>query len=262
MAIAGILYAAFGLFPILAVSAICFAITAAMDLLIRIPYKKQESTGNLVQIVKSDMSLSAQFIVKEKPVLAKGTVIIFFMQMTLIPMLFVGIPVLITQNLGMGMDYVGASLSISMAGGILGGLIAGMLGARLTIKKVPIFLLLSGTVIIPIGLIFLFDTSAFFTFAIITAAATLTFAAIQIAQIQFMAFLQGETPTELIGKVMSIIVILPFIASAFGIFIYGVLFELFETLPWIVIFATVFMVIMIAAYSHKHLRNIPAASPQ
>jgi len=251
MAIAGILYASFGLFPILAVSAVCFAITAVMDLLIRIPYRKQESPGNLVELVKGDIAQSARFMMKEKPVLIKLAVVVFFLQVTLIPMIIVGIPVLITLNLGMGMQFVGASQSIMMLGGIAGGIIAGALGTRLSIKDAPLMLLISGLSIVPIGMVFLFSTPAFFSFVLITAATAFSFASMQIANIQFMTYIQVETPTELIGKVMSLIVILPFIASAIGSLIYGVFFEQFEALPWVVVFITVFFSAAIALYAYK-----------
>jgi len=75
LAIAGFLYARFGLFPILLVSAVCFAVTAFMDLLIRIPYKKQPPAESVAQLVKSDLSQAARFAFKENPMLIKIIVI-------------------------------------------------------------------------------------------------------------------------------------------------------------------------------------------
>ena len=256
MAIAGILYASFGLFPILAVSAVCFAITAVMDLFIRIPYKKQEIAGsrspkNLFQIAKSDVVLAAKFIVKDKPVLARSGMIVFYMQISLVSMFLVGIPVMITQILGLGMELVGISQSIMFAGGLLGGIIAGTLGTRLTIKAAPFLLMLVAVLVIPMGLVFLFEMPALQAYIIITAASALTLVSIQVASIQMMAFVQRETPTELTGKVMSLLVILPFVANALGQLIYGVFFEQFYTLPWIVVFVTVVFSAAIAFYSRS-----------
>ena len=256
IAIAGVLYARFGLFPILAVSAICFAITAAMDLLIRIPFKKQESHDSLVKMVKSDMSLSAKFMVKEKPVIAKCAFIAFLMQVSLASMLVVGIPVLITQHLNKGMDLVGYSQSIMMVGGLAGAIIASSLGAKLTIGKMPLMLLFGSLAVMPIGLIFMFELPAMLTYIIMTAACALAMCALQIAQIQFFAFIQEETPSELTGKVMSLIVMMPFVASALGYLIYGVLFEQFKTLPWVVIFITIFISAMIAAYARGQFKTV------
>jgi MFS family permease len=64
MAIAGMLFARFGIMPILVVSAVCFAITAVMDLLIRIPFKKQEATGGMFKIVKPQRAAKVRFAYK------------------------------------------------------------------------------------------------------------------------------------------------------------------------------------------------------
>ena len=251
MAIAGILYASFGLFPILAVSVICFAITAVMDLLIRIPYTKQSTHENLVQLVKNDIILSVRYIVKEKPSLAKTAIIIFLVQVSILPLLIVGIPVLITQNLELGMDLVGISQSIMMAGGFVGAIIASTFGAKLTIKNTYLLLLIGSIAIIPAGIVFLFETTPFTSYIIITAASALTLGVIQIAGIQIMAFVQGVTPTELTGKVMSLLVILPFVANGLGSLIYGVLFEHFEKQPWVVVFVTVIVSVIVAVNTGK-----------
>jgi MFS family permease len=161
----------------------------------------------------------------------------------------------------MDMNMVGYSSSFMMAGGLVGGIIGGTLGAKLTIKSAAFMLGLGGIAIIPIGLVFVFDTPAMTAFVVITAASALSVGAIQLANIQFMAFIQGETGTELIGKVMSLIVILPFVASGIGSLIYGVLFEQLETMPWAVVFGTVLIAVLVAFYARKLFRGFtPAAS--
>ena len=261
MAIAGGLYDRFGLFPILVASAVCFAITAVMDLLIRIPYKKQESSNSFAGMVKNDLSLSGKFIMKDKPILARCAFIVFLMQIMVIPMLLVGVPVLITQNLGYGMDLVGISSSIMMAGGLIGSIVAGVLGARLSIRKAPLILTAGSLAITPIGLVFLFEVPVFISYIVITAATALCLGIVQMAGILFMAFVQGEVPSKLIGKVMSLLVILPFVANGAGSFMYGLLFEWFESLPWIVVFGTVVASVMVALYAKCQLRNAPIVLP-
>jgi len=252
MAMAGIFYAKFGLFPILLVSAICFAVTAVMDLLIRIPYKKPTNSGSIVQIVKSDMADAFKFLLKEKPILTKMSLIVFIVQVSLASMIMVGLPVLITQHLGFGMNYVGISQAIMMVGSIFGGVLAGAMGTRLTGNKLPWLILIAGLTIIPVGLVFLFDVPAFIAYIIITAVCVLTFGAIQMGSILYFTIVQAETPTELTGKVMSLILIMPFLASAIGQLIYGVFFEQFKHLPWVVVFIAVAVSSMVALRSRKY----------
>jgi MFS family permease len=80
--------------------------------------------------------------------------------------------------------------------------------------------------------------------------------ALQIGSIQIIAFIQGETPTALIGKVMSLVVMLPFLANALGQLLYGVLYEQFEKIPWLVIFATVVIAVAVSLYIRKYFRNV------
>jgi len=255
-AVAGILFGRFGLTPILLISAICFGITAIMDLLIRIPFKKQSSPGSIAKMVIGDMSLSFRFIVKEKPILARSTGIMFFVQLSLLSLLLVGLPVLITQHLGMSMAMVGINQSVMMVGGLLGGITAGALGTRLTVRKLHLPLLAVGLFLLPMGLVFMFDIPAFMIYVIITAMSALVLVAAQMASIPLIAFIQKETPTELIGKVMSIMMILPFLASALGMLFFGVLFDWLAGLPWIIVFAVALASFVIAVYTRGQFRKV------
>jgi MFS family permease len=261
MAIAGMLYARFGLLPILIVAAICFAITAVMDLLIRIPYKKPDNTGSMTQIVKDDMSKAFKYVMKENPIISKVAFIAFYLQLTLIPMIIVGVPVLITQYLGFGMNYVGYSQSIMMVGGLIGGIITGALSTRLTMKGLPFRAFIASILFCLISLPFLFPTSEFTAFVIITATTTIAFAIIQTCNIPLFAFIQAKTPPELIGKVMSLFVILPFVASAIGAMLYGILYEQFYSIPWAVIIGTFFITIFIIIYAFVQFKNVKEDVP-
>jgi len=252
MAIAGILFAEFGLFPILAVSAVCFAITAVMDLFIRVPFKPQDSSGGIIKIVKGDMRQSAQFMMK-KTIILKCAAIAFLISVTLMSMIMVGIPVFVTQYLDMGMEFVGVSQSVMMAGGIVGGIVTGMLGSKLKISNTYLPIMISGLAMLPIGLAFLLNLPSFVIYVVLTAACALALAALTVANIQVVSLIQKETPTELTGKVMSIVVMLPFLANALGQFVYGFIFEYFTTVPYLIVFVTVAMVVVIAMFTRKSI---------
>jgi len=255
-AAAGILYGRFGLFPILVISIFCFAITAVMDLLINIPYKKQENKENIYQMIKSDMSQALQFATKENPIIVKCIIVVFILTITMASLLIVGLPVLITQNLGMTMDMVGVNGSIMMVGGLIGGIIAGALGSKLTMQKIHLPLLFSCISIIPMGLVFLFDTSTLITYIVITVAGAFTLMGFQVFTIHLIAYIQGETPSELIGKVMSILLIFPFLANAVGQFIFGIIFEQFGETPWVIIFLAIILSVIVVLYYRKYFKTI------
>ncbi|MCL2412378.1 MAG: MFS transporter, partial [Treponema sp.] len=242
LSVAGILYGRFGLFPILIASAICFAVTAIMDLFIRIPYKKQAASGTIAQIIKADMHESIRFAVKEKPILAKTAVIAFLIVMFLTAILLVGFPVLITQHLGLNMELVGINQSIIMLGGLFGGITAGIMGSKLTMSKSFTFVAISSIYIISIGLVVLLDVPSIPAYIIMTAAGTLVMIKVQLFNTAAITFVQKETPSELVGKVLSMLMILPFLANAFGMLIFGALLEQFASITWIIIFVNAFFI--------------------
>jgi len=190
---------------------------------------------------------------KDKPILIKSVVMFFFLILLLTSILMVGVPVLIKQHLHMGMEYVGISQSIMMVGGLVGGIIAGAMGTRLTIKNSLMIVAAGSLFIVMMGLIFLFETPAFPAYIILTAASALLFVTIQIFNIAAITFVQAETPTTLLGKVMSIIMILPFLAQGIGQVFYGALFEQLARVPWIIAFATAFLSAVIALFSRRVL---------
>ena len=254
-AVAGILLGAFGLFPILMISAVCFAFTAIMDLFIRIPYKKQSTSGSVIQIVKGDISQAYRFVVKEKPILAKYAIILFLFTMTLISMFLVGLPVLITQFLGMSMEYAGISKGIAVFGLLVGSIVTGTLGERITITKGHLPLIVCSMLAIPMGVIFLLDISNFTAYVMITVISAFLMMIWPFFNIPLMAFMQKITPTELVGKVFSFLSVLPFLAMGLGQVIFGVLFEQFSETPWFVIFANVVVATIIALFSHRHFKE-------
>jgi MFS family permease len=256
MAIAGFLYARFGLFPILSASAVCFAVTAIMDLLIRIPYKKQPPAGSVTELVKRDLSQAARFTFIENPILAKISVVVFLVVILLAALLIVGLPILIIQYLNMNESMVGINQSIVMVGGIIGSIIAGALGERLTIRKIPLIVMLGSLPLIFMGLVFLLDVTPVTVYVIITATGALAVCTTQLFSVTAITYVQRVTSPELIGKVMSMLMMIPFIANAVGAVLFGVLFEWFAEYPWIIIFAAAFLSIAVALFSRKSFTEI------
>jgi MFS family permease len=252
MAVAGILYDRFGLFPILIGCAVCFIVTAIVDLFIRIPYVKQKNTGSILQIVKGDMAQSLRFMLKEKPTISRCIIPIFLMELVFGSMIMIGLPVLITVHLGMSMTHVGVALAIMMFGGVLGAIVAGGLGTHLNIPKGFAFVIIGILCSIPMGLVFLLDAPQTLSYVVIVTAGTVFIFAGKVFSIAVMTYIQGETPPELIGKVLSVLMVVPFIGQSIGYPLQGRLFQEFSAAPWYVVFGAtaVMMVVAVAAYRY------------
>ena len=256
-AVAGILLGRFGISSIIAIGAIFFAVTTLVDLFIRIPHKKQDAPeGGIWQAVKADVSRAIRFVVKEKPAIARCFAAIFLPGIAINGTLIVGLQVLITQHLGMGTERVGLSQSIIAVGILVGSIIVGSLGSRLKLKQAPLYMLLCCIFIAPIGLVFLFELPASAAYVIITATSAVTFAILQPLIISAFAFVQAETPIEVMGKVVSLFTMIPALAGAVGALIFGRLFGIFAESPYIVIFIAVAIVFVSAILARILFRKI------
>jgi len=70
-----------------------------------------------------------------------------------------------------------------------------------------------------------------------------------------ITLIQGETPPELIGKVLAALMVLPFIGQSIGYPLQGRLFEQFATSPWLVVFGSVFIMMITAVVSYKYFKT-------
>ncbi|MCL2599840.1 MAG: MFS transporter [Treponema sp.] len=254
--VGGILYAAFGLSPILAASFAIFVIAAVMDLFIRIPYKKQKAQGSVARMLKTDLSRCAGFAAREKPIIGKVCFVMFMFGIPSIAMIIVGLPVLITQTLDMYLGLLGISQGIMMGGGLLGGILAGTLEKKLTIRKAHWLLAACSVSIAPIGLVLLLGAPTNIAYVVITVSGALIMLTMQIVTIQILAFIQLETPKELVGKIIAVAMALMLGSYPAGQLFFGVLLERFYASPWLVMFVAVFMSGLIAVYSRRHFREI------
>ncbi|MCL2865018.1 MAG: MFS transporter [Lachnospiraceae bacterium] len=256
-AIGGVLFASFGIMPLLYVSSICFALAATMEIFIRIPSTKQKAFAHIGNMVKSDLKDSFHFITKKKPLLLKLVGIICVLSMLISPILLVGLPVLITQNLGLDSQFFGYAKAVSMVGGLVGGLLAGSLGKKLGIQKSHITLLITGLSLFPIGLAFLLNLPTFTTYIIILIFTTITMAGSTLFNIQLFSYIQLQTPVEVLGKIIALITALAMSAQPLGFLLYGFLFEVLAHIPWVIIFGALAVGIVVIVYATKTFQDLP-----
>jgi len=255
--IGSILYVAVGLSPVLIGSAALFATTAIVDLFIRIPFQKQAQHSGIAQMLKSDLSRAVRFGVKEMPILGKVTLIMFLFSISSVAMIIVGLPVLVTQTLGLYMELLGISQGIMMGGGVLGGIIAGSFEKRITIKQAHWLLAICALSTVPMGLVFLLGAPVFAAYVVITLSCAVIMLTTQVVFIQILAFVQIKTPAEFVGKAVAVVMAFSFVSYPIGQLLFGVLLERFSALPWLSMFVAAIMSSAIAVWSRKSFRGIP-----
>ena len=253
----GILLVEFGLTALLVVGGVCFALAATMELFICIPKVKQETTGSLIKIIIGDLGDGLRFAIKKQPIMAKILLVIVLFQLVVSSFGLIGVPVLITQNLGMDGRMAGMASGIMGAGGIVGGIVSGILGQRVRVQKSHWMIFAVGLYIIPFGLAFLLSTNIIITYIILTAMMFGAMGAATLFTIQLMTFTQRISPPELLGKMIALIMTATVLSQPLGQWVYGILFERLIENPWIIILTVSFLTVLLALWSRRYFKNIP-----
>lgn len=169
----GILYSTYGLRPVLWVCMICFLSSAIMELFITIPFQKQSSDENVLEMAKADFTESLHFIRKEKPAVGKGVLVICGINLFLSAMIIVGLPYMVTEVLNLGFTQTnklyGFAEGALAAGGLMGGICAGIFAGKLAIQKSGRLLISCAVCVFPMGVSLLLFSSGLVNYLVITA---------------------------------------------------------------------------------------------
>lgn len=255
----GILYSAYGIQPVLIVCMICFVLSAVMEIFIQIPFQRQDATGSIWQIVKNDFTESFRFIRKEKPVIGKAVLIACGINLFLSSMIVVALPYVVTEVIdleaALANRLYGFAQGIMAAGGLAGGICAGIFAKRLSIQKAGNLLLLSAVCLLPASASLLFISSGIVNYIVLTVCCFVIMACATVFTVQMLSFFQMATPAHLIGKVMALILTVSMCAQPLGNALYGVLFEISEGAEWAVILFACVVSMMIAVVARKVVRG-------
>lgn len=235
--IGGGLYAFFGIYPILFTSIGCFFLSAVMEIFIHIPFQKAEGKGNIFQIGLSDLGESIHFISKDQPYILKVSFIVAAINLLFSCLIIVGLPIIVTQFLGFepakGNQLYGYAEGVIAAGSLSGGLLAGVIGNKISAKFSPVILLICTATLIPIGLSLQFISASMVTYLITMVSCLVMMSCATLFSIQMMSYLQILTPPNLVGKVISCAMCIGTCAQPIGLLLFGGLFEWLKKTPYI-----------------------------
>ncbi len=226
----GILYSTYGLRPILRVCTACFVLSAVMEIFIKIPFTAPQSGGGIWQMVKGDFAESLRFIRKEKPVIGKALLVVCGINLFLSSMLMVGLPYMVTEVLyldgALANKLYGFAEGALAAGGLAGGISAGVFAKKLSIQKAGNLIIASAVSVFPAGLALLVFSSGMLNYIILTVCCFCIMLFSTVFAVQMLSFFQTETPQNLVGKVIAVILAVSMCAQPLGNVVYGILFEI------------------------------------
>lgn len=254
--IGGILFGIWGLKLILLISILCFAASALLELFIRIPHQRQLRESGIFTMIRSDLRDSFRFMQREKPVFLRVIALVVLFNFVLSSMLIIGLPVLITKTLGLSEQLFGYSQGIMAAGGLAGGILTGFLGKYLRIRNCHWLLLAAACLTFPMSLVLFLPVPAMASYLVISICSFFLMATASMFTIQMLSFIQGETPVQLVGKVISCILALSMCAQPLGQACYGLLFQKLPEMTWVILLGTGIVSCGIAGYSKKVFGNM------
>ncbi len=252
--IGGMLLANFGITPIIAVSIICFFASAILELFIRIPYQKQTSTSSVFQVVKEDSKVAMNFIFKEKPRLRKLMFVICILNALISALIMISLPVLISERLALSEEMYGFSQGILAFGGLFGGILTGVFGEKLHIKKLYKYIGLVALSLIPMSLSIVFSSTPLISYALILVSAFLAMCASTLASVMILTYTQSETPENMVGKIMAFVMAVGMFASPLGQATYGIAFEYLIGYESFIILGAVIISLFVSLYT-KNIFN-------
>ena len=256
----GIVYSAYGLRPVLWVCIVCFFLSAVMEIFIKMPFEKPEPSGNLWDTIKADFGESVRFIRQEKPVIGKALLVVCGINLFLSAMIIVGMPYLVTEVLDLEAHEAnrlfGYAQGALAAGGLTGGICAGVFAGKLSIKKTGNLLVACAAPVFPIGLSLLFFESGMVNYLVLTGCSFLVMVCSTVFSVQMMSFIQTETPQNLLGKVIAVILTICMCAQPLGNAFYGVMFGACKGLEYVVVLFAGVVTLGIVVCARKIFENL------
>lgn len=220
-----------------------------MELFIRIPHIRQSRQSGVVAIVRGDLKESFGFIFQEKPILRRAMLMVFPFNLTFSCLMMVGLPVIITQTLGVSSELYGITQGLMAAGGLIGGALAGVLAKRMDMRRMYKLLMRCTLCLLPIALCLLMGAPSFITYIVITAMSFACMALATLFTVQILSFVQIVSPASIVGTVLSTLMAVSMSAQPIGQAIYGLLFERISGGEWAIVLASAAISLVIALFS-------------
>lgn len=225
----GLLFGLFGIGPVVAVSGALFAASAVLvAIAVRVPFAPLPRDAGVMRTAAGDLAAAVRFLREGRPVIFRMILLATAFNLVLSSFVVVGAPVVVTQVLGLSAQLMGFAEGALALGGLAGGIVAGALAGRLGLSSSPVVLAAGSLAMLLVAAACAIPLPPIGSYALVVAGLFLTMGCCTLFSVQAVAFVQGETPKDLIGKVMALVMALANCATPIGALAYGWLLDAFR----------------------------------
>ena len=248
--LAGIIYRFDAVYQIFMITAALFLIAIFCEVLLNIPVQAQAAmNGTLFQVVVGDLKEVANYL-KAQKVIVKVAAVAFLLNFFLASFIQVIIPYVSRIQLGATDAQFGLMNTILAIGSLLGTVVYGVIANRLNetsiTKNLILVAILFSLLVIPFGLI-QNSTLAFWLMTVIVASAM---GVVTVVSVQLIVYIQLVSDKALLGRIMSLVMIVTTLAIPLGQVMYGSFAAAASTkMLLVLIIATSIVTILIAIFS-------------
>lgn len=253
----GILYGMFGLMPLIIASCVSFFLASLMEMFIQIPFVKRVQEKHIIPTMIEDMKEGFAYTVKQ-PLIFKCVILAAILNLFLSPYFIVGIPIILRVTMKSSDMLYGIGMGITELGMVLGAMAIGLFAKKMHIKVMHRWLIAIAILIIPSAIALLpsfLGLGYYPSFILFFLFVTPILMMVTMISVFVITHVQRETPNELLGKVMAIIMAVAQCVAPIGQIIYGFLFERFSMTAYIPTIILSVITLVIGLMTKWILRN-------
>ncbi|MEG2544058.1 MAG: MFS transporter [Longicatena sp.] len=251
----GILYSVLPFTTLLWIASLAFFLSAIIECIMHIPFVKQSTTSQPMRIAYLDLKEGMNFILHKQPILAKMLLVCASLNLVLSCLMSVGLPIISNIILKLPPQYYGYLQSALGIGTIIGSLLIPFFNKHFTIKNMYQVLVYASLCLIPLGAALLLTNNKI-SFLIVLFSSTIAILFATIFNIYIQTFIQQTTPHLLLGKVSSFVTMIVMCSYPIGQSMYGILFDKFSNIPYMIVFIAALLSILISFKTKKYLKKL------
>ncbi|MGL9731207.1 hypothetical protein IGI44_004625 [Enterococcus sp. DIV0756] len=255
--LAGIIYRFDAVHQMFILTAVLFVIAIFCEVLLHIPVQAHTAVnGTLFQVVAGDLKEVITYL-KVQKVIVKVAAVAFLLNFFLASFVQVIIPYVSRIQLEATDAQFGLMNTFMALGSLLGTIIYGVIANRLNetsiTKNLILVAILFGLLVIPFGLI----QDATIAFWLMTAIVASAMGVVTVVSVQLIVYIQLVSDKALLGRIMSLVMIVTTLAIPLGQVMYGGFASIASTgMLLLLIVATSIVTILIATFSIKIFKQM------